>query len=78
MVNMLEKYSNNLEHVVEERTKLLIEEKKKTDDLIYRMLPRWRKYYAKIYDICAEKQKNIMLNIARSRFVFINTSNLRT
>ncbi|XP_057289487.1 atrial natriuretic peptide receptor 1-like isoform X2 [Hydractinia symbiolongicarpus] len=39
MVKMLEKYSNNLENVVEERTKLLIEEKKKTDDLIYRLLP---------------------------------------
>ena len=39
MVKMLEKYSNNLEQVVEERTKLLIEEKKKTDELIYRMLP---------------------------------------
>ena len=40
MVKMLEKYSVNLEKVVEERTKLLIEEKKKTDDLVYRMLPR--------------------------------------
>ena len=40
MVKMLEKYSNNLENVVEERTTLLIEEKKKTDELIYRMLPR--------------------------------------
>lgn len=37
---MLEKYSGNLEKIVEERTKLLIEEKKKTDDLVYRMLPR--------------------------------------
>ena len=40
MVKMLEKYSGNLEKIVEERTKLLIEEKKKTDDLVYRMLPR--------------------------------------
>ena len=40
MVKMLEKYSGNLEKIVEERTKLLIEEKKKADDLVYRMLPR--------------------------------------
>ena len=40
MVKMLEKYSGSLEKIVEERTKLLIEEKKKTDDLVYRMLPR--------------------------------------
>ena len=41
MVKMLEKYSNNLENIVEERTTLLVEEKKKTDELIYRMLPRY-------------------------------------
>ena len=37
---MMETYANNLEAVVDERTKLLIEEKRKTDELLYEMLPR--------------------------------------
>lgn len=40
MINMLEKYANNLEDLVEERTMALNEEKDKTDKLLYRMLPR--------------------------------------
>ncbi|XP_052716005.1 retinal guanylyl cyclase 1-like [Crassostrea angulata] len=40
MINMLEKYANNLEDLVEERTIALNEEKDKTDKLLYRMLPR--------------------------------------
>ncbi len=39
MVEMLEKYSNNLEDLVFERTRQLCEEKQKTEDLIHRMLP---------------------------------------
>ncbi len=39
MVAMLEKYATNLEDIVAERTKQLIEEKKKTDSLLYQMLP---------------------------------------
>jgi hypothetical protein len=39
MVNMLEKYANNLESLVEERTTQLVEEKKKTDELLHQMLP---------------------------------------
>ena len=39
MVVMLEKYATNLEDTVAERTKQLIEEKKKTDTLLYQMLP---------------------------------------
>jgi len=40
MLERIEKYTKNLESVVEERTHQLITEKKKTDKLLYRMLPR--------------------------------------
>ncbi len=39
MIAKLEKYANNLEEIVEARTGELIEEKKKTDRLLYRMMP---------------------------------------
>ncbi|XP_053384657.1 atrial natriuretic peptide receptor 1-like [Mercenaria mercenaria] len=40
MIAMMEKYTNNLEEIVTERTEQLQEEKLKTDALLYRMLPR--------------------------------------
>ncbi len=40
MVEKMEKYTENLEHVVANRTAQLLEEKKKTDALLYRMLPQ--------------------------------------
>lgn len=40
IMNMLESYASTLEDEVAERTKELIEEKKKSDLLLYRMLPR--------------------------------------
>ena len=40
MMAMMEKYQRNLEDVVEERTTQLIEEKKKTEALLLRMLPK--------------------------------------
>ena len=39
MVQKLERYANNLEDIVDKRTEELIHEKKKTDQLLYRMLP---------------------------------------
>lgn len=39
MMDMMEKYANNLEDLVSERTRLLAEEKHKTEDLLHRMLP---------------------------------------
>ncbi len=41
MLDMMEKYANNLEEIVEQRTSELVDEKKKTDSLLYRMLPRY-------------------------------------
>ncbi|KAK5977596.1 hypothetical protein GCK32_006900, partial [Trichostrongylus colubriformis] len=38
--NMLEQYASTLEGEVEERTRQLVEEQKKSDILLYRMLPR--------------------------------------
>lgn len=39
MVIKLEKYSSKLEEIVDEKTQALEEEKKKSDALLYRMLP---------------------------------------
>lgn len=44
MVVMMEKYSTQLEEIVAERTEQLQEEKRKTDALLYRMLPRFVLY----------------------------------
>ena len=40
MIEKLEKYANNLEDIVAKRTEELVIEKKKTDMLLYRMLPQ--------------------------------------
>ncbi len=39
MVSLLEKYASNLEDIVANRTQQLTDEKKKTDRLLYQMLP---------------------------------------
>ena len=44
MIKMMEKYTDHLEEIVTERTQELVAEKAKTDELLYRMLPR--------YDVC--------------------------
>ena len=41
MMAIMEKYAITLESQVAERTHLLMEEKKKTDALLYSMLPRY-------------------------------------
>lgn len=40
MLAIMEKYATRLETLVEERTKLLAEEKKKTESLLLSMLPK--------------------------------------
>jgi len=42
MMKMMEQYSHQLEETVEIRKKQLEEEKKKTELLLYRMLPRFQ------------------------------------
>ena len=39
MIQKLEKYATNLEEIVQERTAELVQEKRKTDLLLSRMLP---------------------------------------
>ena len=39
VITMMEKYAANLEDIMEERTQEVMEEKKKTDRLLYKMLP---------------------------------------
>ncbi len=41
MVDMMEKYTNQLEEMVEDRTRQLADEKKRTDELLYQILPRY-------------------------------------
>lgn len=40
MLSIMEKYQEHLEELVDERTEQLSEEKKKSETLLYRMLPR--------------------------------------
>jgi guanylate cyclase len=40
MLSLMEKYAFNLEELVQERTNQLVEEKKKTENLLLRMLPK--------------------------------------
>jgi len=39
IMDMMEKYARNMEENVEERAQDLLEEKRKTDRLLYRLLP---------------------------------------
>jgi len=41
MIQKLEKYADNLEDIVQQRTAELFDEKQKTDMLLYRMLPTY-------------------------------------
>lgn len=52
MFEMLEKYSNNLEELIKERTEQLDMEKKKTEQLLNRMLPRYEYIGSSILGCC--------------------------
>ena len=86
MLKMMEKYANNLEELVAEKTKQLVDEKKKTDRLLYRMLPGWvsmstgylqifpkhkkDKTFLCVYYPILAKQSIIAINWKLSRFLY--------
>lgn len=41
LLNRMEQYANNLEKIVEEKTESLIEEKLKTEEILYQLLPKF-------------------------------------
>lgn len=56
MLAIMEKHATNLEAIVAERTEQLSEEKKMTENLLLRMLPRYVPWYGIIaYYLCFPK-----------------------
>jgi len=45
MLHKLEKYADNLENIVQQRTAQLFDEKQKTDMLLHRMLPTYDDFF---------------------------------
>lgn len=41
LLTRMEQYANNLEALVEERTADYLEEKRKCEELLYQLLPKW-------------------------------------
>ena len=56
MITMMEKYTDHLEDIVAERTAELAAEKAKTDELLYRMLPRLESIFA----MCSAEKRNLV------------------
>jgi len=52
MLHKLEKYADNLENIVQQRTAELIEEKMKTDMLLNRMLPPYAFIHSRFGAVC--------------------------
>ena len=48
----MEQYANNLETLVEERTADYLEQKKRAEDLLYMMLPKYVTEASKCHRIC--------------------------
>ena len=45
LLHRMEQYANNLEGLVEERTQAFLEEKRRSDELLYQVLPRYIRFY---------------------------------
>ena len=41
LLHRMEQYANNLEGLVEERTKAFLDEKRRSEELLYQVLPRY-------------------------------------
>ena len=52
IIQRMERYADNLEDVVSERTQQLVLEQRKTDELLGRMLPKLNPYYVMLYMLC--------------------------
>jgi len=62
MLHKLEKYADNLESIVQQRTAELIDEKQKTDMLLNRMLPPY--VFVNIYWITSGNDNSFLLSWA--------------
>ena len=54
MIQMMEKYSNNLEQLIGERMKEVEEEKKRSEMLLYKMLPKLVLHHNVTLKICMD------------------------
>ena len=45
LLHRMEQYANNLEGLVEERTNAFLQEKKKSEELLYQVLPKYEPSY---------------------------------
>ena len=61
MLRMMETYANNLEELVAERTQQMMDEKKKADTLLYRMLPAYVCHSVKMNSI----NQSVCLSVIR-------------
>lgn len=43
LLRRMEQYANNLEALVEEKTAQLSQEKRRSEELLYQVLPRWER-----------------------------------
>jgi len=57
MMDIMEKYANNLEDLVNQRTNEVYEEKRKTEDLLHRMLPAYVRSYMFFCFICFHENR---------------------
>lgn len=52
LLRRMEQYANNLESLVEEKTEQLSLEKRRSEELLYQVLPRYTIYIISIYYLC--------------------------